>query len=93
MNYELSKTRSIVKKPDSGLRGSRVEIFPFLSRANNIGFEDGFHAHVYTPEQMKKLQYITCWADHCNGEKVTTELSSEFSLLDDFESILETLKV
>jgi len=92
MNFELTKTRSIVQKPNSGLRGERVEVFPIFSRANNIGFEDGFHAHVYTPKQMRELQYITCWADECNGRSVVSS-SSDFSELKDFESILETLKV
>ena len=29
---------------DAGLRGDRVEVFPVLSRSNNIGDENGMHA-------------------------------------------------
>ena len=95
MNFELSETRSIVQKPNSGLRGERVEVFPIFSRANNIGFENGFHAHVYTPEQMRELQYITCWAGNgCeDGAGGVVQDSSEFSELNDLDSILETIKV
>ena len=93
MNFELSKTRSIVQKPNSGLRGERVEVFPIFSRANNIGFENGFHAHVYTPEQMRELQYVTCWAGNNCGDNLggVVKASSEFSELMDLRSVLEAI--
>ena len=95
MNFELSETRKIIQKPNSGLRGERVEVFPIFSRANNIGFENGFHAHVYTPEQMRELQYITCWAGNgCeDGAGGVVKASSEFSELKDLDSVLETINV
>jgi len=41
-----------------GLRGNRSEVFPLLSRSNNIGFEHGIHAPLYTKEEMMELQYL-----------------------------------
>jgi hypothetical protein len=41
-----------------GLRGHRSEVFPLLSRSNNIGFEHGIHAPLYTKEEMMELQYL-----------------------------------
>lgn len=41
-----------------GLRGSRTEIAPLVSRANNIGMEGGIHARIFSPEKMKQMQYL-----------------------------------
>jgi hypothetical protein len=54
-----------------GLRGRRYEVFPVLSRANNIGFEGGKHADRYAAEAMKDQQYLTHWA----GNAVDYDLS------------------
>lgn len=78
MNFPLTHDRNINNAVlDRGFRGSRTEVFPLLSRANNIGFEGGFHANVYTPDEMKRLQYIHCWAAECgNANDRLTALSS-----------------
>ena len=36
-----------------GLRKNRHEVFPVLSRANNIGMEDGIHSKWFKPDKMK----------------------------------------
>lgn len=41
-----------------GLRKERKEVFPLLSRANNIGFEGGIHARLFDKEKMKAMQYL-----------------------------------
>lgn len=41
-----------------GLRLERSELFPILSRSNNIGFENGIHANLFTPQEMMTLQYL-----------------------------------
>ena len=84
--------------PDRGLRGSRNEIFPILSRANNIGFERGIHAHVYSPDQMRDLQYIHCWAGGCRGEIEESSLvtgvdANGFSELEGFDEILSAFQL
>lgn len=69
MNFALDAKRNIRNSDiDRGLRRDRYEIFPVLSRSNNIGFENGFHSHSFTPEQMKAMHYIHCWAQSCGGE-------------------------
>ena len=70
MNFPLSGPPGTQRRPltpaeaggRQGLRRGRVEVFPLLSRSNNIGFEGGIHAHVYSGEQMKAMQYIHHWA-------------------------------
>jgi glycosyltransferase involved in cell wall biosynthesis len=46
----------------SGLRRDRVEVFPVLSRSNNIGSEGGIHADQFSSTEMKGLQYLHHWA-------------------------------
>ena len=41
-----------------GLRKARKEVFPLLSRANNIGFEGGIHAKWFDKDKMKEMQYL-----------------------------------
>jgi hypothetical protein len=45
-----------------GFRNKRFEAFPLLSRANNIGFEQGIHGSKLTKDQMKEQQYVHHWA-------------------------------
>lgn len=47
----------------SGLRGHRAEVFPILSRANNIGQENSSHAGFgWTPDALARVQYLSYWA-------------------------------
>ena len=64
-----------------GLRGSRFEVFPLLSRANNIGIEGGIHARWVGPDEMARRQFLyanTAWdllssADEDNNGVSTTD--------------------
>ena len=43
MNFHTSIDGPDFSRFDAGFRGSRVEVFPILSRSNNIGDHGGFH--------------------------------------------------
>jgi hypothetical protein len=62
MNFHF---RHLEKGPDYsdkglgfGLRGGRKEVFPLLSRSNNIGFKGGIHAHWFDEDEMKAMQHL-----------------------------------
>jgi hypothetical protein len=61
-NFETLAPHYQAKRDRPGMRGQRYEVFPLLSRCNNIGMEGGIHAGLYTPEQMEKIQHLHFWA-------------------------------
>ena len=60
MNFEMVHINAGVNYEafGQGLRRDRGEVFPVLSRANNIGMEDGIHSKWFKPDKMKQLQYL-----------------------------------
>jgi tetratricopeptide (TPR) repeat protein len=50
-----------------GLRGNRYEVFPVLSRVNNIGDEGGAHAHAVSKDQMQ-AQRLYHTSEHRAGQ-------------------------
>eukprot|EP00941_MAST-03F_sp_MAST-3F-sp1_P002365 g2365.t1 len=69
-----------------GLRGNRFEIFPILSRSNNIGFERGVHANEIDADKMKQLQFLHHW----RGNSGNSEIHSFYEL--DAKNIVETCR-
>jgi hypothetical protein len=53
-----------------GLRRGRKEVFPLLSRSNNIGWKGGTHAENMDPDTMKEVQFLHDWAG--GSEKADT---------------------
>ena len=55
MNFEMVHINQGVNYEafGQGLRKDRYEVFPVLSRANNIGMEDGIHSKWFKPDKMK----------------------------------------
>lgn len=47
-----------------GLRKARHEVFPVLSRSNNIGLEQGIHSDLFTKEQMSDIQNLKFWGQN-----------------------------
>mmetsp|Transcript_25045 Transcript_25045/g.67582 ORF Transcript_25045/g.67582 Transcript_25045/m.67582 type:complete len:320 (-) Transcript_25045:139-1098(-) len=60
MNFEMVHINMGVNYEafGQGLRKNRYEVFPVLSRANNIGMEDGIHSKWFKPDKMKELQFL-----------------------------------
>lgn len=60
MNFEFQHANKgpNYQKYGAGLRGSRFEAFPLVSRANNIGMEGGIHERFFSAEKMKAMQFL-----------------------------------
>ena len=67
MNFRVNmegKGSGTIEHSKPGARQDRAEVFPVLSRSNNIGLDGGIHADLLTHDQMKKQQYLTFWSQN-----------------------------
>ena len=68
----------------SGLRGTRFEVFPILSRSNNIGVLNSSHAHFgWDAKALKSTQFMHQWGDTANRD--SPDGASAFRELNQFE--------
>jgi glycosyltransferase involved in cell wall biosynthesis len=70
MNFQVDMADAISGTVDHsrpGLRQDRFEVFPVLSRSNNIGLDAGIHADFRTHEEMMKQQYLRFWAGNLSN--------------------------
>lgn len=67
MNFQVNmetEGSGNIQHSKPGARRDRVEVFPVLSRSNNIGLDGGIHADLMSHEQMRKQQYLTFWSQN-----------------------------
>jgi hypothetical protein len=81
MNFHVEMKDAIsgiVDHSRPGVRRDRYEVFPVLSRSNNIGVDAGIHADFRSHEQMMKEQYLRFWAENITN---STRQHREFQLV------------